>query len=497
MPSRRCGVLATSWYKMANRRQGDLPAHAPWRFGPVVGSLHGRLLAVTVAGVALALLVAGVALTAMFRDHVVSQFQAAMERQLDQLLVELEFDEAGNPRIDAAAMFDPRLQKPYSGLYWQVDELSPGKTARVGVLRSRSLWDATLTVPLMTASPDGRVEIVQARGPAGESLLVIERVVTAAEVPDRTFRLLVAGDLRFNLEATWRFGGMLAAALSVLFILLGLAAWMQVSVGLRPLRDLQRALKAVREGQVGQLQGVFPQEVQPLVDDFNQVLTVNEDMLQRARTQAGNLAHALKTPLAVLENEAGRALRERQGVAAEVLQEQLGELHRHVNWHLMRARAAAAKGIPGHSTDVAATLSGLLRVLQRVFVDKSIDFELSVTEPSPAFAGEAQDLQEILGNLLENACKWTASSVSIRVADAGSRMLQVSITDDGPGIDPAHLSIVSGRGVRLDEKTPGSGLGLAIVQELVALYEGRVEIANVASGQGLSVTVWLPGAPQN
>lgn len=482
---------------MTNSRQGDLSAHARWRFGPVAGSLHGRLLAVTLAGVALALVVAGVALTAMFRDHVVSQFQAAMERQLDQLLVELEFDEAGNPRVDAATMFDPRLQKPYSGLYWQVDELLPGKPPLVGVLRSRSLWDATLTVPTMTASPDGRVEIAQAKGPAGESLLVIERVVTAAEVPERTFRLLVGGDLRFNLEATRRFGGMLAGALSVLFLLLGLAAWMQVSVGLRPLRDLQQSLKAVREGQAGQLQGVFPREVQPLVDDFNQVLTVNEAMLQRARTQAGNLAHALKTPLAVLGNEAERALRERQGVAAEVLQEQLGELHRHVNWHLMRARAAAAKGIPGQSTDVAATLSGLLRVLQRVFVDKSIDFELSVAEPSPAFAGEAQDLQEILGNLLENACKWTVSRVRIRVADAGSRMLQVTITDDGPGIDPAHLSIVSGRGVRLDEKTPGSGLGLAIVQELVALYEGRVEITNVASGQGLSVTVWLPGVPLN
>lgn len=453
-------------------------------------SLRSRLLWGTLTGIAIALVVMGLALTAMFRNHVISQFQSALERQLDQLLVELEFDDAGAPHVEAGMMFDPRLQKPYSGLYWQLDELEPGKDAEVGVLRSRSLWDSTLQVPGAAAKHHGQIEISQGMGPSGESLLILQRIITTADAPGKTFRVMVAGDLRFNLEATRHFASMLSLALGMLFVLLGLAAWAQVSIGLRPLRELQTALKAVRQGQATRLPGSFPHEVQPLVDDFNQVLEVNENMLQRARTQAGNLAHALKTPLAVLENETERAARQSESVSVSLLREQLDDLRRHVNWHLMRARAAAGKGVRAHNTDVAAVLAGLLRVLERVFVDKSINYHVSVAKSLPGFAGEVQDLQEIFGNLLENACKWTRSRIEIS-AEAQAQMLRICIADDGPGIDPAHLESVTERGVRLDESTPGSGLGLAIVQELVSLYEGRFEIENGING-GLRVSVWLP-----
>lgn len=455
-------------------------------------SLRTRLLWGTLAGAALALLVTGMALTAMFKNHVISQFQAALERQLDQLLVELEFDSAGNPRMDATSMFDPRLQKPYSGLYWQVDELLPGSPPRIGILRSRSLWDSVLNVAAsgQIEVAHGRMQVSYDKGPAGELLLVIRRVFTTADAPGRTFRLLVAGDLRFNLAATRRFGSMFGIALLLLLVLLGLAAWAQVSIGLRPLKGLQGALKDVRAGRQQRLVGGFPDEVQPLVNEFNQVLAANEAMLQRAQTQAGNLAHALKTPLAVLENETERALRTEGVVSVGMLKEQLEALRHHVNWHLMRARAAAGRDMPGRSSSVVDSLRGVLRVLERVFADRTVNCRLNVADRLPAFAGEAQDLQEILGNLLENAFKWAKSDIRVAVSGEGQEVC-ICIEDDGPGIEPSRLSSVMQRGVRLDETTPGTGLGLAIVQELVSLYEGRFQLGNVPAG-GLGVKVWLP-----
>jgi len=460
-------------------------------------SLRSRLLWGTLAGLALALMVTGVALTTMFKNHVISQFQAALERQLDQLLVELEFDRTGTPRVEAISMFDPRLQKPYSGLYWQVDELLPGRQPRIGILRSRSLWDSVLHVASsrQVQVAHGRMQISYEKGPAAEQLLVIRRVFTTADAPGRTFRLLVAGDLRFNLAATRRFGSMFGIALLLLLALLGIAAWVQVSIGLRPLKGLQGALKDVRDGRQPRLAGRFPDEVQPLVDEFNQVLDANEAMLQQARTQAGNLAHALKTPLAVLENETESASRKDGMVPASLLREQLNALRLHVNWHLMRARAAAGRDFPGRSSSVVDSLSGVVRVLERVFADYPVNCLLEVVQPVPAFAGEAQDLQEILGNLLENAFKWARSDIRVQVV-AEHGQVSVCIEDDGPGIKPSRLNSVLQRGVRLDETMPGAGLGLAIVQELVALYGGSFSLENIADG-GLRAKVLLPAGAEH
>ncbi|NSL53941.1 sensor histidine kinase [Uliginosibacterium aquaticum] len=455
-------------------------------------SLRVRLLWGTLGGLTLALLLTGVALTTLFKDHVVNQFQAALERQLDQLIVELEFGSDGQLTVDDAAMLDPRLQKPYSGLYWQIDELAAGKPITLGLLRSRSLWDQNLALSGAVAANPGALQVSELRGPAQESLLVLQRIVSSADAPGRSFRLTVAGDLRFNLEATHRFGRALALALLLLLGLLALAAWAQVSVGLRPLRDLQQALKAVREGRSAQLAGAFPQEVQPLVDDFNQVLLANASVVERARTQAGNLAHALKTPLAVLENEAEQARAHDAALPVALVKEQLAQVRRHVDWHLLRARAAAAHRLPGRHTEVNAAVAGLLRVMARVFADKPLTTHIEAPEQALLFAGEEQDLQEILGNLLENAFKWATSSVQVRL-EAQPGGLCVHIEDDGPGIAASQLQLVRQRGVRLDESTPGSGLGLAIVQDLVLLYGGHLELENLPQGHGLRASVSLPG----
>ncbi len=459
-------------------------------------SLRVRLLWGSVAGIALALLVSGVMLTKLFKEHVVGQFQAALERQLDQLVTELDFDAGGRLRVDANAMLDPRLLKPYSGLYWQIDALPEHGEAQIAVLRSRSLWDSELAPEperLAKASDAGHLRVAGATGPAGESLLLLQRVVSWAEAPGMHYRLMLAGDLRFNLDATHRFGMALAWVLGLLFVVLALAGLAQVGVGLRPLQELQRGLRRLREGSAERLEGLFPQEVQPLVDDFNDVLQTNAGVVERARTQAGNLAHALKTPLAVLENEAARAQSGADPMDIELVREQLGQVRRHVDWHMQRSRAAAARRLPGRHTGVEPCVAGLLRVFERVFAERQIQVTLTSAEAGLRFAGEQQDLQEILGNLLENAWKWAASEIRIGLARSRPGWLALQIEDDGPGIAEAQLDAVRERGVRLDEHTPGSGLGLAIVQDLVQLHEGELHLANRPQG-GLCATVILPEA---
>lgn len=457
-------------------------------------SLRLRLLAATLVALALALLLAGVLLSGLFRDHVMRQFEVALTQQLDQVTARLEFDAAGQPLIDPQALSDPRWQKPYSGLYWQLDRTTADGLSRVGVLRSRSLWDTSLPL-LADELADGAVHVHQGKGPLDAPLLMLERKVSIAEQPDARWRIVVAADMQEVTGAVASFNGVMAASLAVLLVLLVLAALAQVAVGLAPLRGMQRALADVREGRAQRLQGRFPNEVQPLIDDFNDVLDRNTEVVARARTQAGNLAHALKTPLSVLDQAAaGTLAAAHDSELARLVKEQVGLSRRHIDWHLARARVAATQRLPGQRTAVGPVLAGLVRVMARVHAERGIAITMQADEAPVFFAGEEQDLQEMLGNLLDNACKWARSTVTIAVeavAGAVPLQLQVHIEDDGPGIDAAHLALVGARGVRLDESVPGTGLGLAIVQDLVGLYGGELSL-QPATGGGLRATLRLP-----
>ena len=461
-------------------------------------SLRFRLLAATLVALALALLLAGVLLSGLFRDHVMRQFETALTQQLDQITARLEFDAGGQPLINTQALSDPRWQKPYSGLYWQLDRTTADGLSRAGVLRSRSLWDTNLSL-LADDLADGVVHVHQGNGPRDAPLLMLERRVKITEQPDARWRIVVAADMQQVTEAVDSFNGVLAASLAVLLVLLGLAALAQVAVGLSPLTAMQRALADVHVGRTQRLQGRFPTEVQPLIDDFNDVLDRNAEVVTRARTQAGNLAHALKTPLSVLDQAAAvtpaaRDLRDSE--LARLVKEQVGLSRRHIDWHLAHARVAATQRLPGQRTALTPVLAGLVRVMERVHAGRGVAITVTATGEPLFFAGEEQDLQEMLGNLLDNACKWARSSVTIDaqpLAGAAPLRLQIHIEDDGPGIDAANLASVGARGVRLDESVPGSGLGLAIVQDLADLYGGGL-ILEPANGAGLRVTLRLPAA---
>ena len=457
-------------------------------------SLRFRLLAVTVAGLTVAVVLAGLVLSGLFREHVQRQFEAALVQQLDQVTARLEFDAQGQPVVAAQSLSDPRWLKPYSGLYWQVDAMAPDGRGRAGVLRSRSLWDTSLTLQV-DALADGAVHVHEVAGPQGEPLLVLERTVRAEGVDAERWRLIVAADLQATQAATAQFTRVLALSLAALLVLLAVAAWAQVAVGLRPLQALQRGLQDVQQARATQLQGTFPAEVQPLVDDFNAVLGRNAEVVERARTQAGNLAHALKTPLTVLEN-AARAPAPRDGAAlAALVREQVQVARRHIDWHLARSRVAASVHLPGQRTALEPVVSGLVRVMNKVHAGRGVGITVVLPDGPLLFAGEAQDLQEMLGNLLDNACKWAQSTVRLQAQAHGEPQPQmvVSIEDDGPGIGATQRALALERGVRLDETVPGTGLGLAIVQDLAALYGGRLDLEPAKLG-GLRVVLTLPAA---
>ncbi len=460
----------------------------------LMGSLRFRLLAATLLGVSLAMVLAGVVLNGLFHEHVMRQFEKGLAQQLDQVTARLSTNAQGQPLIDAQALTDPRWQRPYSGLYWQMDDVT-SVTPRTGVLRSRSLWDTRLALPADVLR-DGEIHTHELPGPGNSRLRVLERTVR----PDERvrWRLSVAADLNDTHEAVAGFQRVLVASLASLLLLLLTAAWAQVAVGLRPLMALQQALDTLREGRTPRLTGDFPSEVQALVLNFNSVLDRNDEVVGRARTQAGNLAHALKTPLTVLDQASRQT--DTAGLAP-LVREQVQLARRHIDWHLARARMAASTGVPGQRVPVVHTLQGLVRVMQRVHAERKLAITLKDVDERVQFAGEAQDLQEMLGNVLDNACQWAHSAVCIRVlpmpdvlSSASLRLCRVEIEDDGPGMPAEQMPRVLQRGVRLDESVPGSGLGLAIVQDLVTVYGGELQLRTPALGRGLCVSLMLPTA---
>jgi len=260
-------------------------------------------------------------------------------------------------------------------------------------------------------------------------------------------------------------------------------------VGLAPHARLQRELAAVREGRSLRMAGSYPAEVKPLVHEFNIVLEQNAEIVERARTQAGNLAHALKTPLAVLAN-AARA--EPDGELARLVREQVEIARRQVDYQLKRARSAAATRVPGVRTAVLPVVEGLVRAMQRIHADRHLELAVAPIDAGLMFRGEEQDLQEMLGNLLDNACKWAGRRVEVGANCEGERLI-VTIDDDGKGIAPERRQEIARRGARADEQVEGYGFGLAIVDELAGLYGGEVRLDDSPLG-GTRALLALPAA---
>jgi signal transduction histidine kinase len=446
------------------------------------------LLVITLVTVMAALSAAYWWLSGRFSAELQRQLDTALTQQLDQVTARLDFTDSGDPVVDTRRLSDPRWERPYSGLYWQLDRLAVDGSRRVALLRSRSLWDAQLG-PIRAAAPSEGLHAHDVDGPRGERLRVLERLIRIAGPSPAEWRLLVAGDTRDTAAALRDFDGVLMASLGGLGALLCLAALAQVGLGLAPLRALHASLQRLRTGATPRLAGRFPSEVQPLVDDLNTVLDHNVRMVERARTQAGDLAHGLKTPLAVIRNASAQA---GESELAALVSEQVELAQQQIQWHLSRAQAAARGRVPGQRTLARPVVDRLIRVMKKIHADRALTMVVEATRADAAFAGEEQDLQEMLGNLIDNACASARSEVRIAIFHEGA-MVGIRVEDDGPGIDPDQRAFVLRRGARLDESRPGSGLGLPIVVDLAELYGGALQLSTAATG-GLAAALTLPAA---
>ena len=445
------------------------------------GTLGFRLVAFALVWIVGGLVAGGLLLASLFEDHVRRNFDGRLSVLLETLVTVTDPDPATGVRL-LGPQGEPRFERPLSGWYWQINE---GEAVR---LASRSLWDQTLALPApepgASAGPGRRYEL---SGPQGQLLRVIERTITFdADGPE--FRYAVAGDLA-EVEAELRpFAITLIWALGLLGLGLVAAVLIQVHFGLGPLRRLQEALARIRRGRAQRLEGEFPGEVRPLVEEANLLIAHIGGVVERARTHVGNLAHALKTPLTVLANEAARA----EGPLAQAVARETALMRRRIDHHLARARTAATAGALGQRAAVGPVIDGLARTLAKMHAERG----LAIETPAPdalAFRGDAQDLEEMLGNLMENACKWARGRVRVAAEAAPGGRLRIRVDDDGPGLAPADRARATARGERFDESVPGSGLGLNIVSEIAALYGGALRLAESPLG-GLRAELDLPAA---
>ncbi len=453
-------------------------------------SLANRLFLSATAWVVVILVVTGVVLASVYRSATERAFDRRLNLYLRTLIAEVAIPDEP-PDRQFQSLGEPLFDLPLSGWYWQITRTDSEKPE---TRASRSLWDKKLP-RLEDQGADltaAGVRIGYVDGPEGQNLRAVERPVDLGL--DGKFLVSVAGDASEIFDETRSFDYYLGGTFAALGVVLLLTTLFQVRFGLAPLRRISESIADIRSGRAERLVGDFPVEIAPLARETNALIDANREIVERARTHVGNLAHAIKTPLSVIVNEA--AAHRADPFAGKVL-EQADVMRDQVAHHLERARIAARVTIISTVTDVAPAIEALRRTMEKIHRDRGIAIEVAA-DSSAKFRGERQDLDEMVGNLVDNACKWAESQVSVEVLvepteepDDGHR-LRIIVDDDGRGLSEAERAKVSRRGQRLDESKPGSGLGLSIVIDLAALYGGSLALGNAPSG-GLRAELLLPG----
>ncbi|HBR26046.1 MAG TPA: hypothetical protein DIC31_06210 [Rhizobiales bacterium] len=449
-------------------------------------SLAFRLFASAAAWTLVVLPVTAILLVSLYREAVERNFDARLNVYLTSLVASTTEGSGAKPK-EPANLGEPIFTIPLSGWYWQIKPLDG---AARPVFVSDSLLDQQLKLPSQNAVPPDTslTRRAYADGPEQQRLRVVEREIRPS--PNSTpYSYAVAGDAAEIDRDLAGFTTMLIAALAVLGLGLLVATFFQVRFGLQPLRAVRQDLAQIRSGEAEKLEGELPVEIRPLQQELNALIQSNREIVDRARTHVGNLAHALKTPLSVISNEA----RTHQGPLSDKVVEQAEIMRTQITHHLDRARVAARSSVIGDITEVAGVLQALKRTLDRIYEERGLDLEVFCGDEL-RFQGEKQDFEEMIGNLLDNACKWARSRVKAearRLDDAASFM--VVVDDDGPGLTGDERAKIGKRGQRLDESKPGSGLGLSIVADLAHLYKGRLELEPSPEG-GLRARLELPAA---
>ncbi|MFN4225328.1 MAG: ATP-binding protein [Hyphomonas sp.] len=452
-----------------------------------------RRITIAAAVWGLLVLIGGaLALSAVYRAQTLALVEQDLQETLVSLSRELTREDAFLPdgRItDTGRSLFPseaRFQTQYSGSYWAVISLNPDMTV-AGDVRSRSLWDEDppVTPQLIRRAVEqpGVTQFGDYAGPADQRSRVAAQAIVI-ESQATPLILIAAADRTPNDKAASQFRNLLLGTMIALFGGVFAAMVLGIRYSLTPLSRLRADIVRVREGEAQKLGGDYPAEVRPLTEELNKLIEHNREVVERARTHVGNLAHALKTPLAVLKNEASGHTQ-----LDDVVRRQADAMQRNVEHYLKRARMAARAETIGARTDVRPVIDGLARLLNRLFDARGIEVTVEGARHA-IFRGEKQDFEEMVGNLMENACKWAASEVRVTIADTPQE-LSIRVEDDGNGLTEEERTAALKRGVRLDETIPGTGLGLSIVKELAELHKGRLELGVAALG-GLAATLRFP-----
>ena len=405
---------------------------------------------------------ASIALPEIAKSYLYDQLDDQATLYLDDLSAYVDISPDGTLSLQAEPS-DPRFQKPYSGWYWQIN-------AGDNQLRSRSLWD--IQQDLNTLIDDG------------DELLHSDRSLTLGSHPTPITIVVGIDTHETNLALHNLTTTLLTALGAIAFCMLALLVF-QIRWTMKPMQQLQEDLGSVRSGESEKLKGHYPDEVQPAVDDLNVLLFQYNRLLQRARTHTGNLAHALKTPLAIIRNQTA-TLPESQQIVFESAAEQLQE---RMNYHLGRARMAGSTNVLGVMSCPADMVDRITTAFERAYAARDIVLVNELDDEQKVIVDKL-DLEEMLGNLIENAFKWASSLIRV-YAEKDAQMLHIFIEDDGPGLPTDKFETVLQRGVRFDECTPGSGLGLSIVLDIAHSYHGQLYLQR-GTMKGLCAVLTLP-----
>ncbi|MDH4982405.1 HAMP domain-containing sensor histidine kinase [Hyphomicrobium sp. D-2] len=449
----------------------------------MIRSLKTRLIIVATVWIAIGVVVAGFLLSRVSKDFLVSQFYDELYVHLDELQSLMELDENGQFRLQRP-LSDPRYLKTLSGFYWEIQ-----KGGHL-LARSASLEGPKLDVP-DDDGVDAQVHTHRIKGPTGE-LLVAERLRWLDTSRD-PLRIIIGTDRHFLDDELRKFNNVLVWSLGTLALSLIGAAVLLLLYAMAPFGQLREALSRLRNNGAPSVSGTFPEEVQPLIDDLNSLLLASGEQMLRARTQAGNIAHGLKTPMAILVDEAHRLEQSGSTHSAAVIRQQCRRMQSQIDYQIARARAAVGRAKPVAASSLGETADQVVRALGQLHIDLGLNIENRIPA-NVMVACEAQDLNEMLGNLVDNACKHARSTVVVRTnEDEGGDFASVVVEDDGPGLPPEAWDVVFKIGEQWEAGSTGSGLGLAIVRDLVHLYGGSVELGRSSLG-GLLAHIRLPRA---
>lgn len=444
------------------------------------GTLSLRLFLLTSVWALVSVGLIAFVLSEAYRANAERRFAELVTANLYNLMGSVQPGEDGR-LVERSTLRDPRYASFGSGWYWSVESLRD----RSNRVASASLVDREIAPPEGLRFDDTFQRVWNYVDEGGQQITAVEARAFLGS-GDEIFSFRVTGDRGEISEEIGGFTRTMVLLLALFGLGFVLASFVIVTIGLRPVSEATRRLADIREGRAERLEGMFPREIQPLIDETNALIQSNRSVIERARTQVGNLAHSLKTPLAVLNNEA----REAPGELGRIILEQTGLMQHQVQAYLDRARIAARHGTVTSRTAVGPVLDRLVRVVSKL--NPQIALTSGVEPRGLVFAGEQQDFEEVVGNLLENGARFAANNLSVKaIAEGNAAWLTLLVEDDGPGLSEDQAKEALKRGARLDETTPGSGLGLSIVKDIVSEYGGTIVLGRSPMG-GLEVRIRLP-----